>query len=74
MKLYTVTLLLGSNLGDRLQLLYTAKEEIAKVIGQIIKQSKVYETASWGDEKMAPFLNMVVDVETALTPWQVTYQ
>jgi 2-amino-4-hydroxy-6-hydroxymethyldihydropteridine diphosphokinase len=43
-----VYLLVGSNLGDRLNNLETAREQIGREIGQIILESSVYETESWG--------------------------
>ena len=70
----SVTLLLGSNMGDRLKALTDAEKEIEKVIGKISKRSNVYETASWGDEKLSPFLNRVIDVETMLLPQEVMQQ
>lgn len=61
-------LLLGSNMGDRLAEIKHAENEISKSAGDVIKSSKVYETASWGDESLAPFLNKVILIKTKLTP------
>ena len=65
-----VVLLLGSNLDDRRNYLLKACQQIAYVIGQITKYSKIYETKSWGFDSF-PFLNQVVEVETKLQPEQV---
>ena len=67
----SVILLLGGNLGDRMQTIHDAEEKIEREIGKITKRSKVYETASWGDTTLNPFLNRVVEAETELTPHQV---
>jgi 2-amino-4-hydroxy-6-hydroxymethyldihydropteridine diphosphokinase len=63
-----VYLLIGGNMGDRMLHLNKAKEEIEKQCGQIIKQSSVYETAAWGVEEQAAFLNQVLEIQTDLSP------
>ena len=63
-----VYLLIGGNMGDRMLHLNKAKEEIEKQCGQIIKQSSVYETAAWGMEEQAAFLNQVLEIQTDLSP------
>jgi 2-amino-4-hydroxy-6-hydroxymethyldihydropteridine diphosphokinase len=63
-----VTLLLGSNMGDRLRTLADAEARISRGVGQIINRSRVYETASWGNEALEPYLNKVIEVETMLQP------
>ena len=66
-----VYLLLGSNLGDRLQVLLAAGELIAIQIGNIVAESSIYETAPWGVLDQPSFLNQVVEVETDLSPEEV---
>ena len=63
-----VYLLLGSNLGDRLQILQAARELIQKQIGEIDTISSIYETAPWGVLDQPSFLNQVVKVLTSLEP------
>lgn len=60
----TVYLLTGSNLDDRIFYLNFALDEIEKIVGQIQKNSSIYESASWGftAEK---FLNQVLCVLTS---------
>ena len=58
-----VYLLLGSNMGDRLFFLASARKYIAQRVGHIAKISAIYETAAWGKENQAAFLNQVVLVE-----------
>lgn len=61
-------LLLGGNMGNRINLLAEACILIEKEIGKIIKSSSVYETEPWGFSSDLPFLNQVVIVESALSP------
>lgn len=37
-------------------------------IGSLIRQSKLYSTAAWGDTRQPDFLNQVIVVETTLAP------
>ena len=62
-------LLLGSNIGDRQAWLASAREWIEKEVGTIRQASAIYETAAWGKEDQAPFLNqaLAVDVHPDLT-------
>ncbi len=60
----------GSNSGDRSAYLQQAVNKIGLEIGRIIGLSHVYETQSWGYEGQN-YLNMVVKVETALTPHKI---
>ena len=61
-------LLLGSNLGNVLQNLNSAKQGIAESIGLISKESSIYRTAPWGVTNQPEFLNQVVAVMTSLYP------
>jgi len=61
-----VTLLLGSNVGNRFAHLETALQMIKNEIGKIALQSSVYETEPWGNTKQGFFLNQVVVVESQL--------
>ncbi|KOY87381.1 2-amino-4-hydroxy-6-hydroxymethyldihydropteridine pyrophosphokinase [bacterium 336/3] len=58
-------ILLGSNLGNREAQLNIATQAISK-LGSIVKHSSVYETAAWGLENQADFLNQVLVLETEL--------
>ncbi|MGE5518787.1 MAG: 2-amino-4-hydroxy-6-hydroxymethyldihydropteridine diphosphokinase [Candidatus Dadabacteria bacterium] len=61
-------LLIGGNMGDRLHYLREAIQKIKNSIGEITKTSSVYETAAWGIEDQAKFLNQVLVVHTSLSP------
>lgn len=63
-----VYLSIGSNLGDRYQLIDSAREAIAARIGTIKKASSIYESEPWGFESENNFLNQVFLVETSLSP------
>ncbi len=67
-KLY---LLLGGNLGDRINYLHKACEKIALQVGTVQNNSKLYETAAWGKTDQPSFLNQVLEVHTLLQPEQV---
>jgi len=60
----TVYLLLGSNLGDRRDVLNRAIEKIGTEIGEVTTRSSFYETAAWGNEDQPSFLNIAVQIET----------
>ena len=63
-----IYLLLGSNIGDSQLQLSVAIKYIEQKIGTLIRQSKLYSTAAWGDTRQPDFLNQVIVVQTALTP------
>jgi len=66
----TVLLALGSNLGDRLELLRQARTMIEKHPGISVQGvSPVYETAPvGGPDDQPPFLNTAMEVGTTLPP------
>lgn len=65
---HQVILLLGSNLGDRLNQIEKAVAEISRYIGHLRTTSSLYETEPWGTAKQPDFLNQVVVVESNLSP------
>ena len=61
-------LALGSNLGDRLELLRAAVRQLSEVDGvEVVRSSRVYETEPVGPPQPA-YLNAVVEVHTDLEP------
>jgi 2-amino-4-hydroxy-6-hydroxymethyldihydropteridine diphosphokinase len=66
-----VYLLLGSNLGDRLQNLKIAADKIQEKIGQIIKMSGIYETEPWGVKNQPDFLNRAILIQTNENPLEM---
>lgn len=62
-----VVLSLGGNKGDREKLLFRAIELLNDHF-QLLKVSKIYETASWGGVAKGNFLNQLAIISTALEP------
>ena len=67
----TVYLSLGSNQGDRQELLLRAIDETEKRIGHVTAQSAFIVTRPWGFDSDNDFLNACIAVETMLTPMQL---
>ena len=67
-KLY---LSLGSNEGDREQLLRSAIDAIGQLIGPVDSISPFVETEPWGFESPHPFVNAALSVETSLPAMSV---
>ena len=63
-------LLLGSNMGNSQQQLSIAIKNITQKIGGVIRKSKLYTTAAWGNTNQPDFLNQVIVVETKHTALQ----
>jgi 2-amino-4-hydroxy-6-hydroxymethyldihydropteridine diphosphokinase len=61
-----VFLLIGGNMGDRLQNLRQAIVFLQDTCGPVVQQSAVYETAAWGKTDQAAFLNQAVLLTTTL--------
>jgi len=65
-----IYLSIGSNIGNRQELLARTRKRIMEKIGPISQESSVYETESWGFDGN-PFLNQVISVESGLDPKEV---
>ena len=63
-----IYLLLGTNLGDRLENLKKAAEILESMNLSIVDYSSVYESAPWGKEDQPWFLNMVLRIDTIMPP------
>ncbi len=66
-----VFLLLGSNQGNRLQLLSQAVELLQCHDIDIVIKSSVYESGPWGFSAGQHFLNQVLQIKTALPPQEL---
>ncbi|MDR0546743.1 MAG: 2-amino-4-hydroxy-6-hydroxymethyldihydropteridine diphosphokinase [Dysgonamonadaceae bacterium] len=73
MQQHIVYLGLGTNLGEKHANLFKALQLIAGRIGVLSAISSVYETEPWGFESQNTFLNMVIKVETALSPLELLH-
>ena len=65
---HNVYLGLGSNEGDRAELLERAISLLALRAGIVVTRSSVIETEPWGFVSEHRFLNMVVALQTSLSP------
>lgn len=64
----SLLILLGANLGDRVNTLQRAADLMAERVGPVVRRSGLYETAPWGVTDQPSFLNQVLAVETGLEP------
>ncbi|MCZ2099997.1 MAG: 2-amino-4-hydroxy-6-hydroxymethyldihydropteridine diphosphokinase [Chitinophagales bacterium] len=69
--MFTYYLHLGSNVGDRKQMLLQAIEAIQKQIGKVVKKSSIYETEPWGLIDQPDFYNMAIEVNSKFSPEDV---
>lgn len=60
----TAYLLTGSNIGDKSAHLGQAASMIAGCCGTVSRLSPVYQTAAWGKEDQAAFLNQALELRT----------
>lgn len=67
-------LLLGSNMGKRLQNLNSASHLLTIKCGELVAASQVYETAAWGNTQQASFLNLAMSIYTPLSPQDLLSQ
>ena len=70
----TLYLLIGGNVGNRINNLETATGLLQQQIGNIIKRSSVYETGAWGNTNQPDFLNQVLILETRLNATECMQQ
>jgi 2-amino-4-hydroxy-6-hydroxymethyldihydropteridine diphosphokinase len=64
----TVYIGIGSNLGDREKNCIRALELLERKGIPVKKRSSLYETEPWGAKDQPLFINMAVEIETALSP------
>ena len=63
-----VYLAIGSNLGNKINNIETAKVELEKYKIKILKSSSWYQSNSWPDPKKPNYVNIVLKVKTDLAP------
>lgn len=73
-KFQTAYLLLGSNLGNREEILIKATKLIDEKVGVIISQSKNYQTKAWGKIDQPDFLNIAIGITTNMMPLEILEQ
>ena len=64
-------LAIGSNLGNRINFINSAKIKLESKNIKIIKCSSNYETLSWPNIKDPKFINIVLKIRTFLSPYQL---
>jgi 2-amino-4-hydroxy-6-hydroxymethyldihydropteridine diphosphokinase len=62
---------IGTNLSERNKNLTSALTSVENSIGVIVRLSSVYETDPWGFVTDDKFLNMVIEVKTVLSPFEL---
>ena len=62
---------LGANLGDRETNIKLAIKQISELIGPVVRQSALLETAPWGFNSNNTFINAAVCSQTSLSPREV---
>lgn len=73
MKHFLYHLILGSNLGNRVEQIALAKKLIVLQVGNIEAESSLYETQPWGHENQPWFLNQVIATSSPLEPSLMLY-
>ncbi|MEM7296901.1 MAG: 2-amino-4-hydroxy-6-hydroxymethyldihydropteridine diphosphokinase [Bacteroidota bacterium] len=63
-----IYLLLGSNMGNKLEYLREAETQLISRGIQVIDESSIYETEPWGKKDQSWFLNIVLQIETQQAP------
>lgn len=58
-------------MGNSQQQLAVAREHVSKKIGAVIRQSKLYQTAAWGNTDQPDFLNQVIVVSSKYDAFSV---
>jgi 2-amino-4-hydroxy-6-hydroxymethyldihydropteridine diphosphokinase len=66
--MHTITLLLGTNLGEKENNLVAAIILIETSIGRVFKKSAIYESTPWGFQSNNNFLNQAIQVMSELSP------
>lgn len=62
---------IGSNMGNREQYIREALSQIEKKAGHILAVSDTIETKAYGVTDQADFLNLAIEIETALSPYDL---
>lgn len=65
---YKVFLLLGSNQGQKEEMLRQARILLSIHTGIILNASSIYDTSPWGEEDQDTFINQAIEIQTELNP------
>lgn len=67
----SIFLSLGSNLGNKKEIIDKALYAIDKRIGRVLKKSHFYETQPWGYISSNNFFNICIEIESNLSPFDI---
>ena len=59
---------MGTNLGDKRKNIAEAIKNIGELVGDVVRQSALYDTEPWGFRSDNRFVNAAVCVDTQLSP------
>lgn len=59
---------MGTNLGDKRKNIAESIKNIGELVGDVVRQSALYETEPWGFRSDNRFVNAAVCVDTQLSP------
>lgn len=69
--MHKITILLGSNQGNRKELIMKAIQLLEIKLGKCQKVSSIYESEAWGFEADTAFLNQVLVFDSTLKPEEI---
>lgn len=69
--MHKITILLGSNQGNRKELIMKAIQLLEIKLGKCQKVSSIYESEAWGFEADTAFLNQVLMFDSTLKPEEI---
>ncbi len=72
--MHKVVLHTGTNIENRFAHLQKANFNLEQIVGPIIKESHIYETAAWGNEKQNDFLNQALLLETEYSARRIMHE
>ena len=72
--MHTLVLHTGTNIENRFANLQKANFNLERIVGKIIKDSPIYETAAWGNEDQNDFLNQALLLETEFSARRVMHE
>jgi 2-amino-4-hydroxy-6-hydroxymethyldihydropteridine diphosphokinase len=71
--MHKITILLGSNQGNRKELILKAIQLLESKLGSFQSASSVYESEAWGFEAETAFLNQVLQFESQLKAQEILH-
>ena len=66
-----IFLLLGSNLGERVEYLQKSVDMLNKGAGKVVNKSSYYETSAWGNTDQPNFVNQAINLHTSVAPMKL---